>query len=108
MATNLQPYDQAWRDEYREALKQKYPDRFQRLFTFSQDESRIIIPDYTVNTVVIIKDGDRQTIREVEDIGFYLSVLSEAIPRIWVYTEEEWERRKKDNYLPFQLSPSME
>ncbi len=105
MTANLQPYDQAWLDEYRAALEQKYPGQFERLFTFSQDESRIIIPDYTVNTVVIIKDGDRQTVRDIEWIGTSLSALTEAIPVIWVYTEEEWEWCKKDGHLPFQLSP---
>ena len=69
MAPQLQPYDEEWLDEYRAALEQKYQGRFRRLFTFSQEESRIIIPDYTCNTVVIIKDGDRQTIRDVKRSG---------------------------------------
>ena len=108
MAPQLQPYDEEWLDEYRAALEEKYQGRFQRLFTFSQEESRIIIPDYTVNAVVIIKDGDRQTIKEVERLGFSLCPLSEVIPLIWVYTEEEWERRKQKDYFPFVLSAAME
>jgi hypothetical protein len=106
VSTQLKPYEQTWLDEYQEALRQKYAGVFDRLFTFDRADSSIFLPDYTVNLVVILKKGDRQTIRDVEFLAQELAVLTEALPFTLVYTEEDWQRRKKEHRLPFwQLPP---
>ena len=108
MAGKLKPYEQDWLDEYQEALRQKYAGVFDRLFTFSRDDSRIHIPDYTVNVVVVLKKGDRQTIRDVKFLGADLAALSEAFPLIWAYTEEDWQCRKKEGRSPVRHLPPEE
>ena len=106
MAVKLKPYEQEWLDEYQEALRQKYAGVFDRLFTFDRADSSMPLPDYTVNVVVILKKGDRQTIRDVGSLGSRLAVLSEAFPFVLAYTEEDWQRRMKEHSLPFlQLPP---
>ena len=108
MAAKLKPYEQDWLDEYQEALRQKYAGVFDRLFTFDRADSRIHLPDYTVNVVVILKKGDRQTIRDIEFMGADLAALSEAFPFILAYTEEDWQCRIKEHRLPFLRLPPEE
>ena len=108
MAVKLKPYEQEWLDEYQEALRQKYAGVFDRLFTFDRDDSRIPLPDYSVNVVVILKKGERETIKDIELLGYNLAALSEAFPLIWGYTEEDWQHRKKEHRLPFLRLPPEE
>ncbi len=108
MSTQLKPYEQTWLDEYQEALRQKYAGVFDRLFAYDRSYSSMPLPDYTVNVVLILKKGDRQTIRDIEFLGHELAVLTEAIPIIQAYTEEDWQRRKKEHRLPFLRMPPEE
>ena len=106
MAVKLKPYEQEWLDEYEEALRQKYAGVFDRLFTFDRADSKIHIPKYMVNVVVILKKGDRQTTRGVELLAQELALLTEAFPFTLVYTKEDWECRKREHRLPFLRLPS--
>ena len=108
MAVKLKPYEQEWLDEYLEALRQKYAGVFDRLFTFDREDSSMPLPDDSVNVVVILKEGGRETIKDIERLGYRLAVLSEALPLIWGYTEEDWQHRKKEHRLPFLRLPSEE
>ena len=108
MAPQLKPYEEVWLDEYREAIRQQYAGVVDRLFTFDRADSTIPIPDYMVNVVVILKKGNRQTIRDIEFLGHELAVLTEAFPFITAYTEEDWQRRKKEHRLPFLRLPPEE
>ena len=105
MSTQLKPYEQTWLDEYQEALRQKYAGVFDRLFTYDAADSVAFVPDYTLNVVVILKNGNRQTVKDVQFLGHSLAVLSEAVPFIHAYTEEDWQRSKKEHRLPFRQLP---
>lgn len=108
VAVKLKPYEQEWLDEYEEALRQKYAGVVDRLFTFDRADSSMPLPDYTVNVVVILKKGERETIRDVQSLGSRLAVLSEAFPFVLAYTEEDWQRRMKEHSLPFLRLPPEE
>lgn len=108
MVAQLKPYEQEWLDEYEEALRQKYAGVFDRLFTFDRADSKIHIPKYMVNVVVILKKGDREIIRDVQSLGSRLAVLSEAFPFVLAYTEEDWQCRMKEHRLPFLRLPPEE
>ncbi len=94
--------EQAWLDEYRLALGNKYPGLVEDMVVFRSDEGRFFLPDYALNTVVILKKGDRQTIKDIDFMGHDLSVLSEAIPFVWVYTRGEWKDLQRDGSLPYK------
>ncbi len=102
MALQLKPDEQAWLEEYSQALRQNYPGVVADLVVFDAQESDLFIPDYTVNVVVILKEGNRQTIKDVDSLGYSLSALSDAIPFIWVYTKAEWQHRRQKSLLPYK------
>lgn len=102
MTLQLKPDEQAWLDDYRRELRQNYPGAVADLVVFDAQESDLFIPDYTVNVVVILKEGNRQTIKAVDSLGYSLSALSDAIPFIWVYTKAEWRLRQRKSLLPYK------
>ena len=101
-------YEQMWLGQYRQALPKTCRDQFDRLFVFDVADSRVFSPDYTVNVVVLLKEATRQIIDDIEYLGCDLSVLSETIPLIWVYTKAEWEHRKRNDLLPYRQQPLTE
>lgn len=94
--------EQAWLEEYRQALQKNYPGLVEDMVVFDAEDSKSHLPDYTLNTVVILKRGDRDTIEEIDYLGYYLSAVSDAIPFIWVYTHAEWKRRQQSSLLPYE------
>ena len=91
-----------WLEEYRRALRDNYPGLVEDLVLFRAEEGRYYLPDYTLNTVVILKKGDQQTIKDIDFLGHDLSVLSEAIPFVWVYTHSEWKDHQLNGSLPYR------
>ncbi|MYC31087.1 MAG: hypothetical protein F4X65_13515 [Chloroflexi bacterium] len=94
--------EQAWLDEYRVTLDKEYPGLVEDIVIFRSDEGRFYLPEYSLNTVVILKKGDRRTGKDVEFMGHYLAVLSEAFPFIWAYTQDEWKLHRRNETLPYK------
>ena len=93
--------EQAWLDEYRRALQENYPGLVEDMVIFRSEDASYYLPDYALNTVVVLKKGDRQTIKEIHRLGYRTAGLSDAMPFIWVYTENEWKQRRGDGMLPY-------
>ena len=102
MAIKLKPDEEAWLEDFRKALQENYPGRIEEMVIFRSQDGRFYLPDYTLNTVVILNEGDRKAIKDINFLGHYLSVLSEAIPFVWVYTREEWKNHRLNGYLPYR------
>ena len=100
----LKAYEQAWLDEFRQALEEKYPGMVEDVVIFDAEDAMSHVPDYAVNTVVILKKGDRDEIRDIDYMGYYLSAVSDTIPLIWVYTQAEWKRLQQEMRLPYKGS----
>ena len=94
--------EQTWLEEYRQALQKNYPGLVEDMVVFDAEEGRFLIPEYTVNVVVILKKHDRQTGKDVDFLGHRLAVLSDAIPFVWVYSQDEWKHRRQDGSLPYR------
>ena len=100
----LKAYEQAWLDEFRQALKEKYPGMVEDVVIFDAEDAMSHVPHYAVNTVVILKKGGRDEIRDIDYMGYYLSAVSDTIPLIWVYTQAEWKRLQQEMRLPYKGS----
>lgn len=99
----LTPDEQAWLDAYRKALADQFPDLVEEIVVFgskARGESR---PHSDLDVLIILREGDRNTKREVRHLGHSLAVMSQAVPSIMVYTREEWSARKRDG-SPFYLT----
>ena len=94
--------EQVWLDDYRQALDKRYPGLVDDMVIFRAEDGRFYLPEYSLNTVVILKKGDRKTIKDIDFLGHDLSVLSEAIPFVWVYTHGEWKNHQQNGSLPYK------
>jgi hypothetical protein len=99
---NLNPDEKKWLDEYRQALEREYPGLIEDMVIFRAEDARSYLPEYTLNTVVILKRGNRQTRKDVDFLGHSLAVLSDAIPFVWVYTRSEWKHHRLNGSLPYK------
>lgn len=52
-------------------------------------------PDSDLDLLVILREGDSATKREVRRIGHRMAVTSNAVPSIVVYTRNEWLAREQ-------------
>ena len=93
--------EQVWLDDYRHALDKRYPGLVDDMVIFRADDARSYVPDYAVNTVVILKECDRQTRKDIDHLGYHSAGMSNAMPIIWVYSHSEWKQRQHDGMLPY-------
>lgn len=100
----LKAHEQAWLKEFRQALNEKYPGMVEDVVIFDAEDASSYVPDYAVNTVVILKKGGQDEIRDIDYLGYYLSAVSDTIPLIWVYTHAEWKRLQQEMRLPYEGS----
>ena len=99
---NLSNDEQAWLDEYRRALQESYAGVVEDMVIFRSEDASYYLPDYALNTVVILKECNRQTIKEIHRLGYRTAGLSDAMPFIWVYTQNEWKQRLSGGRLPYK------
>lgn len=96
----LTPDEQAWLDAYRKALADKFSGLVEEIVVFGSKARGESGPHSDLDVLIILREGDRNTKREVRHLGHSLAVTSEAVPSIMVYTREEWSLRKR-NGSPF-------
>ena len=87
--------EQAWLDEYRDALAKQFPDVVEEIIIYGSKARGDAGPDSDVDVLVVISSGGRNTKRAVRHLGHMLAVVSDAVPSIMVYTREEWSSRQQ-------------
>ena len=104
MALKLRPDEQAWLEEFRQALEKEYVGLVEDMVVFYAQDSTLHLPVDTVNVAVKVKDNDnrRQVEKDISRLGHRLAVLSDAMPFIVVYTNSEWKRRQISDLLPYR------
>ncbi len=100
----LKAYEQAWLDEFRQVLKEKYPGMVEDVVVFDAQDSTLHLPDDTVNVAVKVNDNEnrRQLEKDISRLGHRLAVLSDAMPFIVVYSNSEWKQRQESDSLPYR------
>lgn len=96
----LTPDEQAWLNEYRDALAKQFPGVVEEIIIYGSKARGDAGPDSDVDVLVVLREGDRSLKHEVRDLGHRLAVLSDAVPSIMVYTRHEWSLRR-DSGSPF-------
>ena len=105
MALKLRPDEQAWLDEFQQALRDNYPGVVEDLVVF--DFAVGVVPSGPVpepQFMVILKgSSDREeSLAELTWLGDKLAKPYGIAPRILVYTVEDVKQRRKYNRLPFK------
>ena len=91
----LDTVEQSWLNDYRQALDSNFPDLVEDIVIFGSKARGDAGPDSDLDVLVVIREADRQTKSEVRRIGHLLSVMSDALPSIVVYTRAEWQERAR-------------
>ena len=95
---NLSVDEQAWLDEYRRQLEEKFPGLVEDIIIFGPYARGISDLDVDFNTLVLIKGDDREKARDVADLGILLdTTIFFVAPTIFPHTTTEWEESKRTN-----------
>ena len=102
---NLNADEQAWLDEYRRQLGEKFPGLVEDIIIFGPYARGISDPDVDFNTLVLIKDDDHKKADEVADLGILLDVTTFFVaPTIFPSTMAEWKESKRINGWIYNLA----
>lgn len=102
---NLSADEQAWLDEYRRQLEEKFPGLVEDIIIFGPYSRGISDPEVDFNTLVLIKEGDRKKTEEVSYLGYIVDVPDFCVaPTIFPYTLAEWAESKRTNGWIYNLA----
>lgn len=87
--------EQAWLDAYCRALRERFQNRVEEIVIFGSKARGDSRSESDLDVLVVLREGDRWTKKEVRHIGHVLAVTSSVVPSIMVYTRQEWLMRKK-------------
>jgi len=87
--------EQAWIESYRKALADKYPECIHEILLYGSKARGQAHPESDLDVLLIVKDAAGALKRELRRVGYRLAAITEVLPSILAYTEEEWESRKR-------------
>jgi len=88
----LTPEDEAWLEGYRQALAEQFPGVVERFIIYGSKARGTATADSDLDVLLVIRDGDRRLKAALKDPGHELSIDTDAVPSIQVFTVAEWER----------------
>ena len=97
----LHPEERAWLDEYRKVLHERHPDTVLRMVIYGSKARGDAREDSDLDILLVVRNGAGGLKLPLREIGYELAVMSDAVPSILAYTQEEWDDRKRRGY-PFQ------
>ena len=97
----LLPEEQAWLDEYRKVINERYPSTVLRMVIYGSKARGDAREDSDLDVLLVVKDGAHHLRIPLREIGYGLAITSDAVPSILAYTQQEWEDRKRCGF-PFQ------
>jgi len=95
--------ERAWLRSYRKALKEQHPDAVRRLLIYGSKARGEAGPDSDLDVLLIVSNEAAKRKRDLRWIGHALAATSDAVPSIMVYTEDEWEHRRRTR-SPFRAN----
>jgi predicted nucleotidyltransferase len=87
--------EQAWLDAYRKELAEQFPGLVEQIIIFGSKARGTATPDSDLDVLLIIREGDWRLKDALVAPGYDLAVGTDVVPSILVYTEQEWEDRRR-------------
>jgi predicted nucleotidyltransferase len=88
----LTPEEQSWLDAYRKALRQQFPGLVQDIIIFGSKARGTARPDSDLDVVLILREGDWRLKDAVSLPGYDLSIGTNVVPSLQIYTAAEWQQ----------------
>ncbi|MCY4558186.1 MAG: hypothetical protein OXF79_17800 [Chloroflexi bacterium] len=93
---NLSADEQAWLDEFRRQLEEKFPGLVEDIIIFGPYARGISDPEVEMFTLVLIKEGDQKKTKAIAELGYYVDLDTTLVsPTLLVRTMAEWEESKR-------------
>lgn len=92
--------EERWLADYRQVLAQRFPELVERIVIFGSKARETARADSDLDVLLVIREGDWRLKDLVTEPGYELSLGTDVVPSIMVYTKEEWEQHKRDE-APF-------
>ena len=92
---NLTKEERNWLDSFVRAIKERFPDKIERVVVYGSKARGDASPDSDLDVLVVLKD---QTVpkAEIRLLGYEMSLQTDVVPSILVYTAQELEQRKEN------------
>jgi predicted nucleotidyltransferase len=101
MTMRLTADEQVWLDAYCQALKEQCLGMVERMVIYGSRARGDDHPDSDLDVLLIVKNEATHLKRQLRRIGYELAAMSDAVPSILAYTQDEWETRRESG-APFQ------
>ncbi len=88
--------DQTWLDAYRQVLREQFPGVVQDMIIFGSKARGTARPDSDLDMILLIREGDWRFKRQMTHPGYDLSIGTDVLPSLIVYTLAEWQRMRDD------------
>jgi len=92
--------EELWLKSYGQALARQFPGLVEQIVIFGSKARGTATTDSDLDILVVIREGDWRLKDLVTAPGYELSLGTEVVPSIMVYTREEWGQRRRDG-APF-------
>jgi antitoxin ChpS len=89
------PSEKSWLDAFKKGLNKAAGRAVRRVTIFGSKARGDDNPNSDLDVLVIVKNEAAARKRELRRIGYRLAATGEVVPSIFVYTEAEWESRKR-------------
>jgi predicted nucleotidyltransferase len=93
--------DGVWLDAYRRVLEEQHLGVVTRMVIYGLKARGDDHPDSNLDVLLIVKNEAGHLKRPLRRLGYEIAVMSDAVPSILAYTQDEWESRKESG-APFQ------
>jgi len=87
--------EQAWLEAYRKELAEQFPGLVEQIIIFGSRARGTATLDSDLDILLIIREGDWRLKEALATPGYDLAVGTDMVPSILVYTEQEWEDRRR-------------
>lgn len=91
----LQPEEEVWLKAYNKTLRDRFPGLVKEFLIFGSKARGDATEQSDLDIIVVIQDGDWRRKRAIREPGYLLSIGTEVVPSIIVYTVDEWEYRRR-------------
>ena len=92
---HLNSEEQQWLADYQLEITHKFPDAIEQITVFGSKARGDFTADSDLDIMVVIKEGDWRRKEAIARPGHLLAIGSNVVPSFVVYTQEEWEQRRK-------------
>ena len=97
----LSSEDQAWLNAYRAAITARFGHLVSSIIVFGSKARGDATADSDLDLLLVIDEGDWHVKSEIADIAYELSIGTDVVPSVKVYTRAEWEELRESE-SPFR------